>query len=238
MKILTIGNSFSQDATRYLHQIAKADGTEMKVVNIWIGNCTLRTHYLNVLEDEKAYLLEVNGMATGFKVSIKEALISDSWDVISLQQVSFQSPDYKTYQPYLDTVAAYVRKYCPKAKLYIHQTWAYENNYPRMAVANCKTDKEMFGKLEKAYKKAAKAIDAEGIIPSGKAMITALSKGMERVHRDGLHASLGFGRYLIGLVWYKLLTGNSVLTNTFAEFDEPIAENEITLAKQIAENIK
>lgn len=28
MKILALGNSFSQDATRYLHQIAKADETD------------------------------------------------------------------------------------------------------------------------------------------------------------------------------------------------------------------
>lgn len=30
MKVLAIGNSFSQDATRYLHQIAKADKFDLK----------------------------------------------------------------------------------------------------------------------------------------------------------------------------------------------------------------
>ena len=29
MRVLAIGNSFSQDATRYLHQIARADGKDV-----------------------------------------------------------------------------------------------------------------------------------------------------------------------------------------------------------------
>jgi len=34
MNILSIGNSFSQDAQRYLHQIARADKTDLKCVNL------------------------------------------------------------------------------------------------------------------------------------------------------------------------------------------------------------
>lgn len=37
MKVLAIGNSFSNDAMRYLHGIAKADGVDMKTVNLFIG---------------------------------------------------------------------------------------------------------------------------------------------------------------------------------------------------------
>ena len=36
--ILAIGNSFSEDATRYLHQMAEAVGIETKVVNLFIGD--------------------------------------------------------------------------------------------------------------------------------------------------------------------------------------------------------
>lgn len=35
--ILAIGNSFSEDATHFLHQIAEADNVSMKVVNLYIG---------------------------------------------------------------------------------------------------------------------------------------------------------------------------------------------------------
>ena len=72
---------------------------KMKVVNLYIGGCSLRTHYLNMLEDRKNYMMEFNGVATGFMVSIKDALISDDWDVITLQQVSGNSVNYDTFQP-------------------------------------------------------------------------------------------------------------------------------------------
>ena len=36
MKVLSIGNSFSQDATRYLHQIAKNSGDDFKTVNLYV----------------------------------------------------------------------------------------------------------------------------------------------------------------------------------------------------------
>lgn len=36
MKILAIGNSFSQDATAYLHRMAEAGGMETKIVNLFI----------------------------------------------------------------------------------------------------------------------------------------------------------------------------------------------------------
>ena len=44
MNILSIGNSFSQDAQRYLHQIATAGGEELNVFNLYIGGSTLSMH--------------------------------------------------------------------------------------------------------------------------------------------------------------------------------------------------
>ena len=37
MKILAIGNSFSNDATAYLYGMADAAGLEAKIVNLYIG---------------------------------------------------------------------------------------------------------------------------------------------------------------------------------------------------------
>ncbi len=112
MKVLAIGNSFSQDATRYLHQIAEADGTDLKVVNLFIGGCSLKRHYFNILNDIKDYDFEFNGENTRIKVSVREALKSDEWDVVTLQQVSNESFNYETYQPYLNELAEYVSFFC------------------------------------------------------------------------------------------------------------------------------
>ena len=125
MKILCIGNSFSQNATRYLHEIAKADSEKLTVVNLFIGGCPLDRHFRNMLSEKAEYLFFFNGIDTGFKLSIKDALLSREWDYITVQQASHKSPKYETYQPYLNELAAYVRKCAPKAKVLVHQTWAY-----------------------------------------------------------------------------------------------------------------
>ena len=226
MKILSIGNSFSQDAHTYLYKLAKAEGVTFKCVNLYIGGCALRTHYLNMLSGARAYELQFNGQMTGIKISIADALTSDDWDVITLQQVSHKSFNYPSYTPYLESLAEYVRKYCPHAKIYIHETWAYEAGSARLANAGYDTPEDMQRDVRAAYADAASAILADGIIPSGDAMLTAIHGGITKIHRDTFHASLGAGRYLLALTWYKALTGNEIWNNRFDDLDEPVDEFE------------
>ena len=61
MQVLTIGNSFSQDATRYLSQIARSAGESLTVINLYIGGCSLERHYRNMKSGEDVYWLEHNG---------------------------------------------------------------------------------------------------------------------------------------------------------------------------------
>ena len=227
MKILSIGNSFSQDAQRYLHGLALHEGVQLKTVNLYIGGCPLRTHYLNMLDDNVAYDFQFNGESTGLKVSIRQALVSDNWDYITLQQASTDSAKPDSYTPYIEALAAYVRKYCPKAKLLIHQTWAYETGSIKLANQQAfATDAEMFAAVEDAYNKACALISADGLIPAGRAMLTAARTGIDKIHRDTYHASLGAGRYLLALCWFKYLTGRDITGNTFDDFDVPVTEEE------------
>ena len=226
MKILSIGNSFSQDAHTYLYKFAKAEGVTFKCVNLYIGGCTLRTHYLNMLSGARAYELQFNGQMTGIKISIADALTSDDWDVITLQQASHKSFSYPSYTPYLESLAEYVRKYCPHAKIYIHETWAYEAGSARLANVGYDTPEDMQRDVRVAYADAASAILADGIIPSGDAMLAAIHGGITKIHRDTFHASLGAGRYLLALTWYKALTGNEIWNNRFDELDDPVDEFE------------
>ena len=65
MNILAIGNSFSQDATRYLHEIMQAGGVPGRVVNLYIGGCSLERHWRNIENEAKDYEYQLNGRATG-----------------------------------------------------------------------------------------------------------------------------------------------------------------------------
>jgi hypothetical protein len=231
MNILAIGNSFSQDATRYLYGIAKKQGyNNFHVTNLCIGGCSLSTHYKNMLGDISAYGLEVNGMITGYHISIKEALLSRDWDVITIQQVSNLSPDYSTFEPYLTELCKYLRSFAPKAKLYLQETWAYEKDSTRLFNLNMTSHVEMYEKVHASYLEASKHTD--GVIPSGTLFMNMLHSGIEKIHRDAFHATFGLGRYALGLLWLHILTVADISENSFDDFDEPISEEEIAIAKK------
>ena len=225
MRVVSIGNSFSQDAQRYISQIAKNYGERLDVINLYIGGCSLNTHYNNLVEDNNAYELQFNGVNTDVKVSIKQALESMP-DVITLQQASKDSVNYKTYKPYLTELYNYAKKVCPNAKIMLHETWAYQDGSEKLATLNYTSFDDMFKDVKKAYKKAQKDFEFDGVLPSGSVMQTAIKLGLEHSHNDGLHASLGAGRYMLGLTWFKVLTGIDITKDKFNNFDEPVTKQE------------
>ncbi len=222
IKILAIGNSFSQDATAYLHDIAKAGQVELKVVNLYIGGCSLETHWTNAQVDEAAYEYELNGQYNGRKVSIKEALLEDSWDYVTLQQVSGDSGLIATYYPYIKDLHNYVTEYAPQAKQLIHQTWAYEINSDHSAFANYGCNQVvMYEALKDAYHKIARELSLE-MIPCGTVIQTLrknpvfdYTNGGISLCRDGFHMNLIYGRYAVAATWYEYLAHRSILTNSY-----------------------
>lgn len=236
IKVLAIGNSFSQDATRYLYQIARAEKVDMKVVNLYIGGCPLSYHYSNIFSEEKKYIFELNGMSTGISMSLKDGLLNESWtgwDFVTMQQVSNLSPDYNTFIPYIKELSDYVRKLSPKAKQMIHQTWSYEEGSKRLTEElGYKNQLDMFNDVKSAYDKAAEEIGAE-VIPSGETMQNLVKYGV-KAHRDTFHANLGCARYALGLTWFEMLTGKTAQNNTFKDFDIDVTEEEVALAKKAA----
>ncbi len=237
MNVLAIGNSFSEDATRYLHNIARADGESLSVTNLYIGACSLERHYRNMLSGESAYVLQSNGHNTGFFVSLREALLNRSWDAVTLQQVSHLAFDKESYLPYITALADFVRAHSPNAKLYLHQTWAYEEGSSRLLdIAKYDSADKMLGDVIWANAEIADIIGAESIIRSGELFNALTKKGIKKIHRDTFHASLGAGRYALGLLWYKTITGRAVSENRFCDFDEPVTDTEIRLIKKTVDS--
>ena len=238
IKVLSIGNSFSEDAQRYLYGIARADGVSMKTVNLYIGGCTLERHYRNMLSGDAVYDFQINGITgTGIKISIDDALLLDDWDYITVQQQSSRSCDAETFVPYIDSLCERIRLCCPKAKLFMIETWGYKESSQMLLNAGYEKHDAMFFDIRKAYKKIAKRINADGVIYAGDAVLLANQEGYERIYRDEFHMSRAFGRYMIGLVFYGAITNNPIENNTFRDFDEPLGDADIALAKKIASEV-
>ncbi len=238
INVLSIGNSFSQDAQRYLHDLAASEGVPMETVNLYIGGCSLERHFRNMVGDRRDYTLQADGHhIEGFSMSIDEALTNRNWDVITLQQASHFSYQEDSYFPYIEELADYVCAMCPKAKILIYQTWGYETGSERIVNHGFETYDEMFAKVKACYDKAAEVINADGIIPCGEALQYALHHGAEKVHRDTFHAGFGLGRFILALVWYGYITGNDVSNVTYDRFDVEVTEEEYKIAIEAAKYV-
>lgn len=223
MRILSIGNSFSQDAQRWLHQIAGAAGVELTVKNLYIGGCTLETHWNNFESEAEAYAYETNGVTENSpRSSIQAALREGGWDIITFQQQSGRAGRPETYMPYLEKLIEGVKSICPDAKLWFQETWeyGYDSTHGDFGFyeKNCDV---MYGMIYATTHAFCERYGL-GLIPSGEAVHAAKRYpefdsrlGGQSLYRDAFHMHLLYGRMLLGYVWLKKLCEVSPVGNTF-----------------------
>ena len=108
LKVLAIGNSFSEDAMAYLYGIADDYGVENIVLgNLYIGGAELSQHANNAENDAKNYTYRKNDSGSWVSTasqSILDGLLDEDWDIITIQQVSGKSGRSKFFDPYLNTL--------------------------------------------------------------------------------------------------------------------------------------
>lgn len=234
--ILAIGNSFSEDATHYLHQLASAAGIETKVVNLYIGGCSLEQHWSNIEKEEKGYLYQLNGVSTGRYVCINEVLTEEPWDFIVTQQASHDSGWMDTYEPFLGWIVDYLKTRVPTAQILLQETWAYEIDSKHDKFARYQRRQEtMYQKLKNCYTQKAQQYELP-LIPCGdviqelrKLPVFDVAHGGESLCRDGFHMSFGYGRYALACTWLGQLFP-SVFRKGLFEFSA-LACNEADLAQ-------
>lgn len=210
IKILAIGNSFSENATHWLQTFDK----NLYVRNLYIGGCSLEMHCDNILDDKKNYDYEENGFRCRVdKISIKDALISQKWDYITVQQCSHFSGKEETYYPFLPKLIEYVRQYSD-AEIVFHQTWAYEtgSDHPQFVLYN-NSRRTMFESIVKVSN-AASARENLRMIRVGEAVEKLRAtktfdydNGALPITCDGFHLSSNYGCFLAAGVWLKFFTG-------------------------------
>lgn len=234
MNVLSIGNSFSTNAHKFLPQMAKADGEELLLCNLFIGGCSLEQHWNNWREEKTAYEYEIYlpfeiEMTRADDIALHEAVEDEEWDVITLQQCSHFSGIPESYSPYLSELAEYCRMVQPKAKIMLHQTWAYESGCRHSGFAYYgNSQQEMYRALTEAYANAALEADIDLIIPSGRAWQTARNIIGDKLTEDGYHGN-DLGCYLAGACFYEMVFGKSIYENVF-EIDD--------IDKRIMETLK
>jgi len=169
VRVLMIGNSFSQNASKYLPQIAEEANIDLVLGRAEMGGCSLKRHWDSVLVNN----IDTNRGKAYKGKSLRQLLASQKWDIITMQQYSLLSGDETTYQPFAKNIYDLIRSYQPNAKIYIHQTWAYRADAKNWGKINgdlrAKDNREMWEKSRAAYHKVAKSLGNLPVIPCGDA---------------------------------------------------------------------
>lgn len=222
LKILAIGNSFSQDATSLLEAIAASAGEKWLVRNAYIGGCSLETHWANALSGAPVYEYQENGESLRM-VSLEEALKDQEWDYVTLQQVSHLAGMPETWTPFLNRMIGFAKQLAPKAEIVLHETWAYEFDSDHGGFANYGRDPKRMQEATRGTVNYFAQTRALRIIPTGDALANARkysefdpARGGLRLTRDGFHLSFDYGRYLAGLVWFSFFSHRPAYEVTFA----------------------
>ncbi|EIP99111.1 hypothetical protein OpiT1DRAFT_03615 [Opitutaceae bacterium TAV1] len=184
VKLLTIGNSFSNNAISQLPEIAKAGGKELLVGRTSLGGCSLERHAKHLAaaladpdspEGRPYSNSPVFGEALAGKktVSLPEALAAQKWDFVTIQEWSARSfkPEYQ--EPWAQQLIEAIRKYAPTAEILIHQTWAYREDHPWYQKGDELTQQKMYDGLLAAYRELSARYGGLRIIPSGAAIQAA-----------------------------------------------------------------
>lgn len=224
VRILAIGNSFSQDAVeQYLHELAEAEGISTIIGNMFIGGCSLERHVKNARDNAPAYAYRRIGTdgkkREKGKMSLEAVLADEDWDYVSLQQASPFSGMYETYEASLPELIEYVKARLPKkTKLMLHQTWAYASTSKHSGFKNYNCNQlTMYQAIADAVKKAAKANKIKIVIPSGTAIQNARTSFIgDHLNRDGYHLDVKIGRYTAACTWFERIFKHNVVGNPYA----------------------
>ena len=186
VRLLTVGNSFSQNATRYLKDVVQGSGNVLIQHRAVIGGSSLQQHWEKSQLHEKDPQDKAGLYST--QLGLKQELLAEPWDVVTIQQVSIRSHDVTTYRPFARQLHDYIKQHAPRAEVVLHQTWAYRQDDPRFAVADPKpgepaTEEAMYRGLTSAYTTIAAELKTRRI-PVGDAFYLADSDPKWGYRRD------------------------------------------------------
>lgn len=170
VRLFVIGNSFSENATRFLPELARDGGHKVVLGRAEINGAPLQAHWEAVAAAEKNPD-DPKGKPYGGK-SLRDLLGSGVWDIVTIQQASIVSASVSTYQPYAGNLRDYIKKLQPQAEVVIHQTWAYRSDARKFsavdATRTAQTQQEMWEESRKSYRRTAGELGVR-LIPVGDA---------------------------------------------------------------------
>lgn len=251
LKILAIGNSFTDDGTAYLPSlIQKAGIPNVTIAKMVVGGTSLQFHYTHAVKNDTVYAFSVStgdGFRSQGKKTFSECLSSETWDYVIVQQLSNLSGMYHTYQPYLNDLIKIIYSYQPNVGIGWQMTWAYSTNSTHSGFYNYeKSQTKMHEAIADAVNQMKTQTGVSLIIPTG--MVIQELRGTHicndlELTRDGYHLDYGAGRYAAACTWFETfiypIYNVSVVNNTYRvnKGNIPVTDEVALLCQTIAASV-
>ena len=219
LKVLAIGNSFTDDPLAYFDALVRASGIDRSSLCVYaaVKGGTSLEYWAGVCNNgDNVTITPRSGLMT---MPITEAplneLLAQDWDVVTVQQLSNLAQDAGTFSPELPYLVSQIRENCPNKDVVIafQQVWSYWEGTLETSIANWQRISDV------AQSTTDYGIDM--IIPTGTAIQNARATALNTSHgllRDDKHLGFGVGRYVAACTWFEALIapvyGVSVVGNT------------------------
>ena len=231
LRILGVGNSFTDDGMMYLPELLEAAGIRNVVLGrLYYPGCSLRQHCEFDAADAPKYTYyksERNRWTTVSEAAtLREAVGDERWDVLVVQQSSAYSGIYTSYHPWLERLIERGRFYCPNAGACVawQMTWAYGSGSDHGAFPKYDNDpQQMYAAVVDVARRVTEECGIETVIPTGTAIQNLRAGEFNNppsdFTRDGYHLDFGCGRYTAACTWFQALVAPCLRTdiggNTF-----------------------
>ena len=253
--ILLVGNSGCYYYVEELHGMLEAVGIKARICNVYYSGCLLSQHY-NWWKQGKAnyqfFTTDKNGRVKEENVDLEYCMRQRNWDAIALLEggaAKLRVGDAQTLlaerETYLTELYAFFREQFPLAKMYWQQNGAYQIGYNKtFTIETVEQQAEDTRHFREFAQLIAETYDVEWV-PRGEASQIyretpgtvdnlcarlAINNGEGDYYHDG---DIGGGQYLTACVWFEVITGQSIIGNTWRP-DYELAEEKILLLQECA----
>ena len=216
LKILAIGNSFTNRAIDYLPQLVNESGDSIVVACALIGSSSLETHWNNLQTNADAYYLRFvyeDTIVLYKNKSLTYCIEYLDWDYVILQQLSTSSGIYNSYFPYITDLIDCIYDHASNKDVEIgfHQTWAYNQTSTREGFANYDNDQlVMYDSIRYVSERICQELNIKTFIPAGTAIQNARETLGDAFCYDGYHLN-DLGRYVVACAWFETFFGKNCL---------------------------
>ena len=243
VRVLTVGNSFSQDSMCYLWELLHRGGIpQITLGNLYYPGCSLAQHleFARSRTPVRAYEKNTAGVwETRDGICLEDGVRDEDWDIIVFQQSSRTSGLADSYGQTLTDLLDLVEPLAPRAKFWWNMTWAYQSDsthpsFPNYDCDQLKMYRMIVDCLERCIKPERRFVK---IIPTGTAIQNARTSFLgDTLTRDGYHLNREFGRLIAGLTWFCALTGAPAEVPAYNPAPEHITRQMLAAAEEAVNN--